>query len=295
MDLSQGSDWRDEPVPDCAGRSVLASAEGGDRLIRLLAAGPRRLVVVDRAPSQLRLAELKLAALRELSLDEYLEFTGARPSERRRRLYQRLRPRLPAEADGFWLSRLSTIDRGVATQGLLERRLASFRAFAVLLHGRGRLDRFRSLASEPERRAMLEREWASFLWRRLGRFLWRRWFDVPPGRLERLLLEGRLFAPPPEPAPADFASARESCSRALVAGDPGDALAALPAGSVDVFALGRLGLPGLEAQISRTAAPGARLAVVSDRAPALPGVRFEDAGRDAGFHPGRLFSGVRAA
>ena len=295
MDLRQGSDWREEAVPDCAGRVVVASAEGGDRLLRLLAAGPRSLVVVDRSPAQLRLAELKLAALRELSREEWLEFVGWRPSARRRLLYQRLRPRLPAESDEHWLGRLSLIDRGVATQGTLERRLASFRAFAGLVHGRRRLDRFRALQTEPERRAMFEREWAGLLWRRLGAWLWRRWFDVPPGRLERLLLEGRLFAPPPEPAPADFASARESCSRALVAGDPGDALAALPAGSVGVFALGRLALPGLEDQIARTAAPGARLAVVSDRAPALAGVRFEDAGRDAAFHPGRLFSGVRAA
>jgi S-adenosylmethionine:diacylglycerol 3-amino-3-carboxypropyl transferase len=295
MDLIQGSDWRDEQFPDCADRAVVASAEGGDRLLRFLAGGPRRLIVVDRLPAQLRLAELKLAALRELPYEEYLEFTGLRPSERRRLLYRRVRGRLPAESDEFWLARLSTIDRGVATQGALERRLASFRAFASLVHGRGRLERFRALATEPERRAMLDREWTTCLWRRLGGFLWERWFDVPPGRLERLLLEGRLFAPPPEPARADFAPARESCSRALVAGDPADALRALPARSVDLFALGRLELRGLEADLARTAAPGARVVVVADRAPELGGVRFEDVGRDAAFHPGRLYSGVCAA
>lgn len=294
MDLEQGADWLDEGLSDCAGRSVLASAEGGDRLLRILGDGPRRLVVVDRAPAQLRLAELKLAALRVLPLPDYLEFTGLRPSRRRRALHQKVRGGLPSESDEFWLERLPLIERGVATQGRFERRLSSFRAFASLVHGRGRLARFGRLTSEAERRLQLDREWRTFLWRRLGAFLWERWFDVPPGRLERLLLEGRLFAPPPEPAASDFASARESCSKALVAGDPADALRALPARSVDVFALGRLDLRGLEEEIGRCAAPGARLAVVAEQPPVIRGLRFE-AGPHAGFHPGLLFSGLNVA
>jgi hypothetical protein len=291
MDLIQGSDRRAESFPDCADRVVVASAEGGDRLIRLLAGRPRRLVIVDRSAAQLRLAELKLAALRELDFAEYLEFTGLRASERRRLLYRRVRTRLPVESDEFWLARLSTIDRGVATQGRLERRLSSFQAFAALIHGRGPLDRFRALATESDRRAMLDREWKTCFWRRLGIFLWGRWFDVPPGRLERLLLEGRLFAPPPEPAPADFASAKESCSRALVAGDPADALPALPARSVDLFALGCLDLEGLQADLIRAAAPGARVLVVARSVPDLGNARFDAPGRDAGFDPGLLFVG----
>lgn len=295
MELQQGSDRMAGPLPPARGASVLASAEGGDRVLRLLADGPARLVVVDRSPAQLRLAELKLAALRELEHADYLEFAGLRPSSRRRALYQKVRGRLPREADDFWLARLGLIDRGVATQGLLERRLGQFLTFVRLVHGRSKVDRFRALGTEAERRAMLDREWRTFLWRHLGGLLWERWFDVPPGRLERLLLEGRLFAPPPEPAPADFASARESASRALVAGDPGDALRALPDRSVDVFALGRLDLSGLEAQIARCAVPGARIAVVAERAPSLQGVRFDEVGRDAGLHPGLEFGGRAVA
>jgi S-adenosylmethionine:diacylglycerol 3-amino-3-carboxypropyl transferase len=295
VDLRQGSDRLDGPLPCARGAVVLVSAEGGDRVLRLLADGPARLVVVDRSPAQLRLAELKLAALRELGHAEYLEFAGLRPSARRRALYQRVRVRLPRESDDFWLARLGTIDRGVGTQGILDRRLERFLSFVRLVHGREKIDRFRALATESERRGMLDREWKTFLWRHLGGRLWERWFDVPPGRLERLLLEGRLLAPPPEPAPADFASARESASRALVAGEPEDALRGLPDGSVDVFALGRLDLRGLEAQIERCAAPGARIVLVAETAPSLRGVRFEGSGRDAGLHPGLEFGGVKVA
>ena len=39
---------------------MLASAEGGDRVLRLLAARPRRAAVVDRNGAQLHLMDLKL-------------------------------------------------------------------------------------------------------------------------------------------------------------------------------------------------------------------------------------------
>lgn len=295
MDLEQGSDWLEGDLPPCGDAVVVAAAEGGDRLLRLLAGRPKRLAVVDRRPAQRRLAELKLAALRTLAHPEYLELAGPRPSIRRRALYERIRWQLPREADEFWLARLGLIDRGVWGQGRLERRLASFRAFVGWVHGTRRVARFRALATEAERRAMYAAEWRTWLWRRFGPWLWRRWFDVPPGRLVRLLLEGRLLAPPPEIERSVFEAAKEGAARALVAGSPDDYLRTLPDASVDVFALGRLDLGGLEAEVARTARPGARISLVAERAPELRGFRAEAAPAEAGVMPGYLFREVRPA
>lgn len=295
MDLLQGSDWLEGDLPSCRGAAVVASAEGGDRIVRLLADAPKRVAVVDRSPAQRHLVELKLAALQALGRAEYLELAGSRPSRRRRALYQRVRRLLPRETDEVWLGNLAAIDRGVSGQGLLERRLAAFRSFAGWVHGARRLERFRALTTEAERRAMYAREWKTWLWRRFGAFLWERWFDVPPERLERLLLEGRLLAPPPEIAEAAFAAAKECAARALVAGSPEDYLRSLPEASVDVFALGRLDVRGLEGEIARCARPGARISLVSERAPDVHGFRTEGEPTEAGVFPGFLIRAVCGA
>ena len=141
---------------------------------------------------------------------------------------------------------------------------------------------------------MYAREWKTWLWRRFGPFLWERWFDVPPERLERLLLEGRLLAPPAEIESSVFDSAKECASRALVAGSLEDYLRSLPEASVDVFALGRLDVRGLEDEIARVARPGAAMSVVSERSPDVRGFRAEGTPQDAGLFPGFLIRQIWA-
>ena len=110
MSLEQGSDWSWEDPGVREGDSVLVGAEGGDRLLALLAARPSRIAAVDFRPAQLHLLELKLAAVRGLRRGEYLELMGLRPSRRRRILYQEIRWKLPRESDEYWLNRLALVD-----------------------------------------------------------------------------------------------------------------------------------------------------------------------------------------
>jgi len=292
MELDLGSDWLEDALPVREGDAVLAAAEGGDRLLRLLAARPRLMAVVDRRPAQLCLAELKLAGLKTLGHPEYLELIGLRPSRRRRALYQRLRWLLRREADEFWLARLGILDRGVALQGTFERRLSSFRQFVRFVHGRRKVERFLALPGVEERRSFYAGEWQTFLWKKFGAVLWKRWFDVPPARLERLLLDGRLLAPPAA-IPADrFESAKEVANRALLVWEPPDAyFRSLPDGSIDAFALGRMDLTGLESEVARLAAPGARVTFVAETSERLTGFVPAAPPREAGFFPGLVLAG----
>ncbi len=294
MTLDQGSDWLGDDPAVREGDAVLAAAEGGDRVLRLLAARPRRVTAIDRRLAQLHLLELKLAAVKTLPRGEVLEFLGHRPSRRRRALYPRLRWLLPRESDDFWIARIDLVDRGVASQGEFERRLASFRRLVRLIHGRAKVERFLTLGNEASRRAMYAAEWRTFLWRRFGPALWSRWFDVPASHLERLLFEGRLLAAAPEPGEAEFEAAKELANRVLVVHEPPEIhLRSLPSGSIDAFALGRMDLSGLEAEIARVARPGARATLVTERAPDSWSPRFVPVGppRDAGFFPGQLIFG----
>ncbi len=295
MELRQGSDWVVDDLEGREGEAVLAAAEGGDRVLRLLSARPKRIAVVDRNPAQLHLLQLKLAALKSLAHADYLELMGHRPSRRRRALFQRLRWLLAKESDDFWLARLPVIDRGVAQQGEFERQLSSFRQFVRLVHGTKKVERFQALATEEERRRLYASEWQTALWRHFGGMIWKRWFEVGPERLERLLFEGRLLAPPPQLTAAEFEAAKELANRVLVVGEePPSYLHEQPADSVDMFLLGRMELQGLEAELCRVARPGARMSYVTGQPEGRPPVGFVAQGepRDAGFFPGLLVAAV---
>ena len=168
MELTQGSDWLDGGPPLREGAAVVAAVEGGDSLLRLLSSRPRRVAAVDRNPAQLRLLELKLAAVKSLRHADYLELVGLRPSHRRRALYSRIRWLLRKESDEFWQKRLDLLDRGVAMQGTFERRLASFRHFVMLVQGRRRVERLRSLETREQRHEFYRGEWQTCLWRSFG-------------------------------------------------------------------------------------------------------------------------------
>ncbi len=296
MELSRGSDWLDDGLPVRAGDAVLAAAEGGDRVLRLLCSGPRRVAVVDRNPAQLRLLELKLAGVKGLARAEYLELSGQAPSRRRRLLFQRVRWLLTREADAWWSRRMRLVERGLAGQGEFERRLASFRVLLRLVHGRACLERFAALGSESERREAYRSEWGSFFWARFGARLWRRWFGVPAERMERLLLEGTLLSGPAALSVPEFEAAKSLANRVLVVDEPPeDYLRSLPAASVDALSLGCLDLRGLEAELPRVARPGARISLVTQGEAPIRGFRPEGGPREAGFFPGNLVRGVFAA
>jgi S-adenosylmethionine:diacylglycerol 3-amino-3-carboxypropyl transferase len=293
VELTQVTDWLDDDPAVREGDAVLAAAEGGDRVLRMLGAAPRRVAVIDRNPAQRHLVAFKLAALKSLGHAEYLELAGRVPSRRRRLLYQRVSWLLPREADEFWRARLRLVDRGL--KGSFERRLASFRGLLRLVHGRARLERFVGLATEAERRTAYEAEWRTYFWRRFGGRLWRRWFGVPEERMERLLFEGRLLAAPPALSAGEFEAAKLHANRVLVVDEaPEDYLRSLPAGSVDAFLLGRLDVRGLDSEIARVAHPGSRISLVTEREAPIRGVRAERAPREAGFFPGHLLRGVFA-
>jgi S-adenosylmethionine:diacylglycerol 3-amino-3-carboxypropyl transferase len=295
MELHQGTDWVVDDLAVGGDEAVLAAAEGGDRVLRLLSARPKRVAVIDRHPAQLHLLDLKLAAVKALAHTDYLELLGHRPSRRRRTLYQRVRWLMPKEADEFWLARLGILDGGVIQQGEFERQLSNFRHFVRIVHGSKKVERFQALSTEAERRNLYAREWQTYLWRRFGGLIWKRWFDVGAERLERLLFEGRLLAPPPQLSAAEFEAAKELANRVLVVNEPPqEYLRSLPGDSVDAFLLGRMDLRGLEGELCRIARPGARLSFVTRQPEARPPLGFVAQGqpREAGFFPGFLVAAL---
>jgi S-adenosylmethionine:diacylglycerol 3-amino-3-carboxypropyl transferase len=265
--------------------TVFARLGAGDLALAVLGAAPKVIVAAGATPPDTHLFELKLAALKALSLAEALELLGARPSRRRGALYQRVRWLLPPESDAWWRSEAGRVERGLLGSGEVERALAGFRRFTWLAVGAAKVERFLELGSIEEQRDALARDWSGFLWRTFAdRVLGAAWPGMTRQRLERAmasapareqwvlqwLLAGRWTAARPSWLREDaFDALKPLANRVIVVHDaPERALAPIPDGAVDVFALGLGPIgPELAAQVERAGRAGARVTL---RGPGLP-------------------------
>lgn len=143
---------------------------GGCNTLDLLLHDPAEVVALDFNPNQNHLLRLKIAAFKALEHGELLEFLGVRPSKRRRSLFEKLEPKLAAEARVFWEANLRLIEKGVLTAGRLERYLLAFGKLMRLLYGKKRI---RSFFDCPTLDAQRE-----FYASKIDGPLWRAIFDV---------------------------------------------------------------------------------------------------------------------
>lgn len=110
----------------------------GERLLALLdAPSLRRVIAVDTNSEAQHLFAIKLAALKVLSVDDYLGFIGhlALSAAQRREQLAVVWPHLGNETQSYWLGRVSVIERGIDNAGHFERYLARLRPLVNLLLG----------------------------------------------------------------------------------------------------------------------------------------------------------------
>lgn len=124
------------------GGRILSIASGGDMPLSLLALGATEVVAVDAHLGQVRLAELKLAAVLALEQDEALRFLGflpATPTERRAWL-ERAMAQLPAESRTYWMDQMPAVLGGAIWAGRYERYLRLLQAILRPFAGRASRD-----------------------------------------------------------------------------------------------------------------------------------------------------------
>jgi len=144
--------------------SILCITGSGARPLDLLIKGPQEIVSLDFNPCQNFILELKMAAIKHLGYEEYLELMGVLPSEQREVQYKSIRQHLSGEATHFWDSHLKMIREGLIYQGRWEkhfRRLARLVSFV-----RSNLrDRLFASHNTTEQAKIWRDDWDSFFWR----------------------------------------------------------------------------------------------------------------------------------
>ncbi len=120
-------------------KTVACVCGSGERFIALLDHPAKDFYAIDINPEALMLLELKLKALENLSIMEYLAFTGhseISPIERLE-MYDNISGSLNSESKRYWDTKRRAISKGILNAGHFESYLSSLRPILKLFLGNG--------------------------------------------------------------------------------------------------------------------------------------------------------------
>ena len=121
------------------GESVLAITSGACNVLGFLLFNPGIIYSIDINPTQSYLLELKIAAIKCLTFDEFISFAGLTVCENRLILYGKFKPFLSHQAIDFWDKQDKILARGFIMNGKYERFIILAGKFLNLLQGKKRI------------------------------------------------------------------------------------------------------------------------------------------------------------
>lgn len=166
--------WEDADVlcaalPQRPGSTLVSICSAGDNALAMLLLDPARVVVVDLSPAQIACLRLRIAAFRTLAHPEFLELFGARPSQQRGALLDRVLANCDAETRTLWSSlRPDVVAHGAGGVGKFERYFRIFRRYLLpLVHSKLTLDDTFVSRPKPKREVFLNTRFNTWRWKLL--------------------------------------------------------------------------------------------------------------------------------
>lgn len=139
---------------------ILSIASGGENVLAMLLKNPKEIVAIDINKEQIYLLKLKLAAIKNLDFNEFVEFLGFLPSDKRIEIYTRIRDELSKEEIEYWNNNLANIKTGVIHSGKFEKYLKIFRRFFLpLIVSKNKILNFLSLDTLDKQEKYFNRYW----------------------------------------------------------------------------------------------------------------------------------------
>ncbi len=162
--------WEDPELDRIAfkikpGDTVFSITSGGCNALAFLVDDPERVICLDMNKYQNYLLRLKISAFKSLSYNELLEFMGVHPSERRLRLFEKIKPLLNDHEQSYWSTKGSDIERGIIHCGRYERYMHLLSRLFSLLVGRSVIRRLYDTSGREERLDLFEKRWENLRWR----------------------------------------------------------------------------------------------------------------------------------
>lgn len=157
---------------------VFSITSGGCNVLSFLIDNPKEVIALDINPHQNYLLDLKMAAFRELSHEEILDFMGVTHSTDRQGGYRRLRPWLSQESAHYWDKQPKKIERGIIHSGRFEKYVRLLRRTVITpLISKRIIDLFYASEDQVERRRLFNEKWDNVGWWILTRIMLSRRFN----------------------------------------------------------------------------------------------------------------------
>ena len=119
------------------GERILSIASAGDNSLGFLAFDPEHVLAFDINSTQLYLSELKQKAIECLEYEDCLKFLGVNDADNRAEYFERIKPKLSAEAAGYFSHHIKLIEAGIIHTGKFENYFKLFRNYVLpLIHSK---------------------------------------------------------------------------------------------------------------------------------------------------------------
>lgn len=166
--------WEDADVlvdalGDQKDKTLVSICSAGDNALAMLLLDPAKVVVIDLSPAQIACLEIRISAYRNLSHGEFLELMGARQSNRRIALLDRVVSELNPETRQFWTDQSEDVAIfGIGGVGKFERYFQVFqKRILPLAQSRATIDEVFRPKPKEEREIFFNTRWNNWRWKLL--------------------------------------------------------------------------------------------------------------------------------
>ncbi len=139
--------------------TVMAITSGGCNVLGFLIFNPEIIYTIDINPTQSYLLELKIAAIKSLSFDDFISFAGLKAHYNRLYLYEKMKPFLSPQATKFWDNQKYILTHGFIMNGKYERFIRLSGRFLNLLQGHKKVQGLFVDKSKEEQEIYYDKIW----------------------------------------------------------------------------------------------------------------------------------------
>ena len=155
----------------------------GDNVFSMLAENPKKVVALDISFPQIALAKLKKEVFNSLSYEEMLEFMGVMKSDKRVKIYDRIRENLDKEVKEYWDFNKDAIEKGIIHTGKFEKFFKIFREKILpFVHSKKRIEKLLEKKSIQERMEYYDKHWNNFRWKLMFKLFFSKYIVGKLGR-----------------------------------------------------------------------------------------------------------------
>lgn len=139
--------------------AVLAITSGGCNVLGFLLFNPKVVYSIDINRTQSFLLELKIAAIKILDFDDFINFSGLNYCENRLELFDRIKPQLSENTRLFWEENQQILSNGFIMNGKYERFINYAGKLLKLIQGKKRIERLFHEKTKEEQEFYFDTVW----------------------------------------------------------------------------------------------------------------------------------------